>query len=321
MRTFSLKNCNLTIPVLQLGSAEYGASIHEQDAFSLLDRYVAAGGTLVDTALVYGRWMPEGKSLSEQVIGSWLASRGKEKIMVATKGAHPLLDDGHGHAGPPRLAPEEIKNDIEESLKNLGLERIDLYYLHRDDPSRPVSEIIDTLHWLQQQGKIRCFGASNWSQSRLIAANQYAASKGGDGFAVCQNQYSAAVLNPEGRLDKTLIVNEDEDLPFFQERNILLTAFSSQARGYYSKLHEGSTMPNLTRISYDNPVNRARLAAMKKIFAETGWSIAQIALAYLTSQGVAAVIGPRTLQQLEDGLPAGDILLTEDMILTIRQAQ
>ena len=149
MHTFVLKKYDFAVPSIQLGSAEFGASIPEKDAFELLDRYTAAGGTLVDTALVYGRWIPGGKSLSEQVIGRWLSSRGREKIMVATKGAHPVLNAGSGHMGPPRLAPEDILNDVNESLHNLGLERIDLYYLHRDDPSRPVNEIIDALHNLQ----------------------------------------------------------------------------------------------------------------------------------------------------------------------------
>lgn len=318
MRTFSLGNTGLCVPVIQLGSAEYGASISEEEAYRQMDLYAASGGTLIDTALVYGRWIPGGKSLSEQLIGRWLTSRGKSSVMVATKGAHPILDDGTGHAGPMRLAPEDIQSDVEESLKNLGLERIDLYYLHRDDTSRPVCEIMDTLHALQTDGKIRCFGASNWSCERLMEANQYAASKGFDGFTVCQNQYSAAVVNPEGILDKTLVVTQDDELPFFQENKILLTAFSSQARGYYSKLQDG-TMPSLTKLSYDNPANRARYLAMRKISDETGWSIAQIALAYLTSQGVAAVIGARTLQQLEDSLPAGDILLSPDMIKFIAE--
>ena len=138
---------------------------------------------------------------------------------------------------------------------------------------------------------------------------------------MCQNQYSAAVLNPEGRRDQTLVVNEDADLPFFRDSDILLTAFSSQARGYYSKLHEGSPLPKGTSLSYDNSVNRARLAVMEKISAETGRSIAQIALAYLTGQGVAAVIGSRTLQQLEDSLPTGDMVLTEEMVSNIAQAK
>ena len=150
MHTFLLNNSVFEVPAIQLGSAEFGASIGEQESFALLDRYAAAGGTLVDTALVYGRWVPGNQSLSEQVIGHWLASRGKNKIMVATKGAHPVLNDGSGHMGPPRLAPEDITCDLHESLLNLGLERIDLYYLHRDDTTRPVEEIIDTLHALQQ---------------------------------------------------------------------------------------------------------------------------------------------------------------------------
>ena len=323
MLTFSLGNTDFMVPAVQLGSAEYGASIDEKEAFSQLDFYYESGGRLVDTALVYGRWVPGGESLSERVIGRWLASRGKDKLHVATKGAHPVLDDGTGHMGPPRLEPENIISDVNESLQNLGLDRIDLYYLHRDDPARPVEEIMDTLHHLQTSGKIRFLGASNWRLERLLAANNYAASKGYSGFATCQNQYSAAILNPEGRIDKTLVVTEDQDLPQFAAQNILLTAFSSQARGYYAKLHEGgiSALPKATRQSYDNPTNRARYAAMEAISAQTGWPVAQIALTYLTSQGAAAVIGPRTLAQLKDSLPSNDMILPPEMLQSIVTAK
>ncbi len=323
MQYYALAGGALSVPTIILGTADFGAAVPQAEAFAMLDRYVASGGTMLDTAHVYGQWIPGGRSLSEELIGRWLRERGsKESIQIATKGAHPLLDDGSGKMGPPRLAPEQIAQDLDESLEHLGLDTIDLYYLHRDDPSRPVESIMDTLQSLRLQGKLRFLGASNWRSDRLQAANAYARSCGFEGFVVCENQYNAALLNPEAGGDPTIATVSEEDLAFYAGAQVLLAAFTSQARGYFTKLHTlgAEGLSHLSRLMYDSPINRARLRAMEAISSETGYSITQITLGYLFGHGAAAIIGPQRVEQLCDSLSAQDIMLSPDQLERIDQA-
>lgn len=323
MKYYTLAGGALAVPAIILGTADFGAAVPQPEAFALLDHYAASGGTMLDTAHVYGQWAPGGHSLSEELIGRWLKERSYPGAMqIATKGAHPLLDNGHGKMGPPRLAPGQIAQDLDESLRHLGVERVDLYYLHRDDPSRPVEEIMDTLQALRLQGKLRFLGASNWRSDRIKAANEYAAACGFEGFVVYENQYSAAKLNPDAGGDPTIVTVSEEDLPDYARLQVLLAAFTSQARGYFTKLHAmgPSGLSQLARIMYDSPVNRARLAAMETIADETGYSITQITLGYLFGHGAAAIIGPQRMEQLSDSLTAQDVALSPEQVRLIDQA-
>lgn len=317
MRYFTLTQDTPKVSILFLGAADFGATISPEDAFSLMDRYVDQGGNLLDTAHVYGRWVPGAGSLSEETIGRWLKKRGgKKDVYLATKGGHPAW--GKMALGP-RLDRDGILSDLEDSLRHLGVEHIDLYYLHRDDRNRPVEEIMDTLLAAQRSGKIGQLGASNWRRDRLAAANAYAATQSAAGFVACQNFYNAAVVNPDAPKDETLVTITKEDLPFYAQAGITPVAFTAQARGYFTKLHaQGEAgLPPFTKTTYDGPVNRARLAVMEKISNETGLTISQIVLGYLTGKKVAPIIGCRNMEQLNDSLTAADTALTAEQIASI----
>src|SRR5947209_7465630 len=138
---------------------------------SLLDRFVAAGGTAIDTARSYAR------GASEQAIGAWIRARGRhDDVVIVTKGAH------HHSDGLFRFTTEAIDADVTGSLEALGIPTIDLYLLHRDNPAVPVGPIVDCLNRHRSAGRIRAFGGSNWSTQRLDEANGYAASRGLAGF-------------------------------------------------------------------------------------------------------------------------------------------
>src|SRR5690606_27483631 len=183
MHRVSLPHCSLSVSPVCLGTALFGADIDDRASFALLDRFVAGGGNFIDTARIYSDWLPGERHRSERVLGDWLRSRGnRDSVVVATKGAHPDL------ASPtiPRSSTAEIRADLEGSLRSLGLDVIDLYWLHRDDPSRPVEYFIDLLDGFQREGLIRAFGASNWSADRLRAAHAYASRSGRHGFVANQ---------------------------------------------------------------------------------------------------------------------------------------
>lgn len=150
MNKLSIPNTDLTPSQLCLGASNFGATIPQADAFALMDAFVERGGNFLDMAHVYANWIPSlPRSISEKTIGAWMKARGnRRQMIIGTKGAHPDLATMH----ISRLAPADIVQDLNESLQHLQTETIDLYWLHRDDPIRPVGEIIDTLD-AQSQGR------------------------------------------------------------------------------------------------------------------------------------------------------------------------
>ncbi|HET8844709.1 MAG TPA: aldo/keto reductase, partial [Ktedonobacteraceae bacterium] len=164
MQYRDIPHTNLHPSALCLGTGSFGTGIDASSAFRLLDIFLEHGGTFIDTARVYGAWVPNGLGLSEKVIGQWVNERHvREQIVLGTKGAHPVFSARH----IPRLAPQDIIADLDESLRCLQTEYIDLYWLHRDDPQRPVADILETLNEQVRQGKIRYFGCSNWHVERI----------------------------------------------------------------------------------------------------------------------------------------------------------
>lgn len=160
-----------------LGAATLGIANDEADAKALLDRFVEHGGNLIDTARVYSDWVPGELHRSERVLGDWLSERKlRDQVLVATKGGHPYPLGSR----LSRLSPGQLEEDVNGSLKSLRVERIDLYWLHRDDPALPVGPIMDCLHRFQTEGKIRFYAASNWSPRRIRTANAHAQEYGYD---------------------------------------------------------------------------------------------------------------------------------------------
>ena len=155
----------------------------------LMDHYFEAGGNVIDTAESYACWVPGGEHQSEKVIGEWLRERGaRDQIVLSTKGAHPKLES----MDIPRLSKAEIEADLDSSLQRLGVECIDLYWLHRDSPGYPVEEILQSLEGFRKEGKIKHAGFSNWRQSRAEEARLAAERLGFEGFVASQNMWSLA---------------------------------------------------------------------------------------------------------------------------------
>ena len=124
-----------------------------------------------------------GYSISERILGEYLRSRGKNSLIIATKGAHPNPKTMH----TPRISHDELSRDIDESLDSLGLEVLDFYWLHRDNPEMPIGEIIELMEGFVREGKIRYYGGSNYSVDRVSEGMRYAAEKGLRGFSAISN--------------------------------------------------------------------------------------------------------------------------------------
>jgi 1-deoxyxylulose-5-phosphate synthase len=260
--------------VLSTADLEAGAA--------LLDEYVRLGGNVIDTARVYG----DGES--ERALGAWLERRSsvRDSLVVVTKGAHP---DG----GRRRVTPEDIAGDLRDSVERLR-GPIDIYLLHRDDPSVPVGPIVECLNEHRSAGRVRAFGTSNWTTARIDEANAYAAAHGLEGFCLSSQHLSLAVQNEEHWPD-TRSAGDPAIRDWHVRTQTPLLAWSSLARGYFAGRDDG----DVGRV-YDNPVNRERRRRAKQVGRRPGFSAAQVALAWVLHQPypVYAAFGARTPEQL-----------------------
>ena len=193
METVKIGKSGLQVTRVCVGTGRFGSAISEEESFRILDRYRELGGRAIDTAHIYAAWLPDGWGKSEITVGRWLQRTGvRGDMVIGTKGGHPNLETWE----VSRLTPKEIKQDLHESLDRLGLDAIDIYWLHRDDPAVPVPEILDALSEFTSNGLIRNYGASNWAVPRLKEAAEYAAGRGLSGFC----PYSLTPHRPKGSL-------------------------------------------------------------------------------------------------------------------------
>lgn len=315
MQTKNIPNTELSPSILCLGTDNLGGTVDRDTSFLLMDTFMEAGGTYLDTAKIYADWLPGEKSSSEKTVGRWMKSRGcRDKMVLATKGAHPNLDS----MTVQRLSKAEITSDLEASLQNLQTDRIDLYWLHRDDPNRPVSEILETLQDQVKAGKIRYYGCSNWQPERIRAAQQYAAEHGLQGFFGDQPLWSLAKVEHVNIADKTLAVMDDRLWKFHCESGMACMPYSSMANGFFHKLERGQE-ERLTanqRRMYLTVENQSRFDRLQALKEQAGLTATQILLGYLYAQPfpVFPIVGPKTLEQLRDNLSAVETRLSPEQV-------
>jgi len=312
MKYFILKNeqHTLSCSALGLGTAKFGATeaISDQLCYALLDRYVQLGGNVLDTASVYGRGGPGNLPRGEVLLGRWLAERGCRKDMVViTKGGHYALGDPNRTI---RLSREELDADIEQSLECLGTE-IDLYFLHRDDPNRPVEEIIDTLNDYIRQGFTRFIGASNWTMDRILAANDYARRSGQQGFVASEIGYSLRPADQGYYGDPTIPPVTAADYAAYTGSGMTVFSYNSQASGFFSR-HFRTPDADLRCSALDAD----RLRRVRRLCAQTGLTAEQAVLGYLTSQPFAnvALFSVSSLARMDLAMAAADITLTNEQL-------
>ncbi len=292
-----------------LGTAYFGDGISPEDAFSMMDKFRSMGGTHIDTARLYA----DGRA--EEIVGRWLKDRGADEMLVSTKGGYYDFDAGE----KPRLTQEEVRSDLEKSLKALKLDCIDFYWLHRDDESIPASEIIDMMNVFVQEGKIKKFGASNWQAKRIDEANSYAKEKGLQGFEASQIRFNPAFcLGERGGL----VGMDEEEFGFYKKESMPVVAYSSQAKGFFSKMAEQgeSALSEKARKRYLCDENLRRLEVMKRLAKKYDCSIASLICGAFSSFDVPEVfpvIGGRNLSQIEDSLNGGSVMLEKAELIEI----
>lgn len=302
--------------VLCLGAVGLGFDFSQKQSNEILDAFVNLGGNFLDTARVYGDFAGGVCGISERAVGNWLAARrNREKMIVGTKGGHPKLSSMN--AG--RLDRENLSDDIRRSLDDLMVDQVDIYWLHRDDVSRPVGEILETLNGFLQAGYTRFIGVSNWTAVRIREANAYAAAHGMTGF--CANQPQFSLARQEVMTDPTLYQMDREMYEFHVETGMPCVPFSSQAKGFFIKLHDGAKISDGAKRRFDSPGNRAIYARLLALSEETGYSVGALSLAYLTCNrfDIFPIVGVSRLSQLEPLREAGDALISLEQAVALRE--
>lgn len=296
---------------LILGTSNLGVIGGRETAFGLLDAYFEVGGRMIDTANVYSDWVPGESGRSETVIGEWMAARGnRDQLTIVTKGAHPPL--GRMHEG--RCDRASIRHDIEQSLTRLGTDRVELYYLHRDEPTRPVAEIMQTLNELIDEGKIGALGCSNWRLPRIVEARATA----GVTFTANQVLGNALCRIMEPLSDPT---NYVLDAPMFHDavdNGLSLQLYTSQCQGLFEKRARGAAPP----ANYANPACTEAADKIEAIAADAGIAPGNLIVAYLLAlaPNVRPIIGPRDASQLGHSYAAGEIALDAGTVRAIAAA-
>jgi aryl-alcohol dehydrogenase-like predicted oxidoreductase len=293
---------------LCLGTGSFGSTLSKEDAFKQMDLFFNKGGNFFDTARVYADWLPGGHGASESAVGSWIELRkNRNKIVISTKGAHPALKS----MNISRMSPGELRSDLEESLRCLKTDYIDLYFLHRDDNSRSVEEILQSLEVFKKEGKILHYGFSNWTLNRMKEADMTASHLGFEGFICDQIRFSLADLNCEAVSDKTCVSMDRDVFNWHEKTGKVVMAYTSSAKGWFSKKLQGKPVSAGAEAEFDIESNWKLLEKLRIWEKELNLNAQAIVSAYVMSQSFPAVpiSSFSSTDQLKELLLAGDFTL------------
>ncbi len=282
------------------------------DCDELFDAAYAAGITTFDTARCYMR--------SESILGKWLEKRNLyDKVVIQTKGA---LD---GFFGNKRVNEKCIRRDLQSSAAALRTNFIDIYLLHRDDEKKDVGEIVEVMNTLVAEGKIGAFGGSNWTHTRLEEANEYAYKHNLQPFSLSQPHFglAEAVKMPWAGCLSVTGKNNGESRAWYARTGFALTAYSPLGRGVFSGKFKSDdirlakkVLDGAAKTGFLYPENIERLRRTEKIAAETGYTVAQLALAWtlLQDMNVFVIVGSSRAASVKQNLTALDISLTDGQL-------
>ena len=309
MQKRQIGDSGIYVAPLALGGNVFGWTADEQTSFAVLDAFVDAGGTMIDTADVYSAWVAGHKGgESETVIGRWLKRdpSKRDRIVIATKVGFT--------AG---LAPETIAPSCDASLRRLGIDTIDLFYHHKDDPKVPLADSLGAMDGLVKAGKVRAIGLSQYSAERLGEAMRTADANGLVRPCALQTWYNLVEREKlEGPLRDVALANGLGVIPFYGLANGFLTG-KYRSRADLGKSTRGSRVE-----AYLEGRGKRVLEALDAVHSETGAPLAAIALAWTNAQpGITATLASATsVEQLNQLTPAMDLELSAEQMALLDRA-
>jgi aryl-alcohol dehydrogenase-like predicted oxidoreductase len=313
MRMRTLGGTGIKVSPYCLGAMMFGAwgNPDHEDSIRIIHAALDSGINFVDTADVYSA------GESEEIVGKALKGH-RDDVVLATKAHGPMGEDVNMRGTSRRWIVREVEN----SLRRLQTDYIDLYQMHRPDPDTDIDETLSALSDLVHSGKVRTIGSSTFPAEQIVEAQWVAQSRGRERFRCEQPPYSILVRGIEGHV-----------LPACQKYGMGVIAWSPLAGGWLTGRIRRDTGPNMTtnraqripqRFDTALPGNQAKLAAVEeliKIAADAGCSLTHMALAFVTGHPAvtAAIIGPRTMDQLTDLLAGASVALDDDILDRIDQ--
>jgi len=306
-----LGRTGVQVSPLTLGAMMFGpwGNDDEADSIRIIRRALDAGINVVDTADVYSA------GVSEEIVGKAIAGR-RDDVFLATKFFMPMDDDPNHRGGSRRW----IIREVESSLRRLGTDHIDLYQVHRPSPDTDVAETLGALTDLVRQGKVRYIGSSSYAASQIVEAQWVSRERNLERFVTEQPPYSLLVRGIE-----------EDVLPTARRHGMGTLTYSPLSGGWLSgrwrkdsaSSPTSSARPN-ARFDMSSPANQRKLDVVEDLALlaeEAGLSLLEMAIAFVIRHpGVtSAIVGPRTMEQLESYLPAADLTLSSDVLDRIDQ--
>ena len=308
MLSRKIERTDLRVSALCFGGNVFGWTCDEPTSFAVLDTFAEAGGNFIDTADVYSAWVPgHVGGESETILGRWMQTRkNRERIVVATK-------VGARMAGDPQkegLSPRYITQEVEESLRRLQTDYIDLYQAHWDDLKTPLEETLSAFNDLVKQGKVRSIGASNYKAPRLA-----------ESLRISDEHHYARYVTLQPNYNLVHREEYERDLePLCQREGVGVITYSSLASGFLTgKYRPGQKLPETNRAGgvqnkYMNERGFATLAQVEQVAKAHHASIAQVALAWIIARPsiIAPIASATSIEQARELLGALDLKLTAE---------
>ncbi len=334
MQKVMLGNTGEQVSAMSLGAMLMGTTIDPQASAAMLDSYLEEGGNFIDTANCYAWWAPGGQGgESETLLGRWMKERGnRQQIFLASKVGAKLRDvsavkDAQGNIAWEKvpqtyeyLAPATIRAGVEDSLRRLQTDYIDLYYAHIDDPRMPIEDVQEALNRLVQEGKVRYTGCSNFHTWRLERSRAASLAKGWAPYTAIQQEFS--YFRPRRGADFGIGVHTDEELRHYLRANpqVTLVAYSPLLKGIYDDAAKREAYYNWP--IYNHPDTHARLEVLTSLARELGVSNSQLVLAWILHQRptIIPIMAASRMEQYRHNMQALKIQLTAEQVETLNQA-
>ncbi len=315
MEKIKLASSELYVSKMSLGTMYFGWKTPDEDGLRSMDEYKAAGGNFIDTANVYSRRLAPDKDFygkdfkeyregtSEKLIGKWLKGQKREDFVIASKVGfrYPGIELG--------TSPSQIREECEKSLKRLGTDYIDLYYLHMDDENTTLFDSLYTLTELKKEGKIRHIGLSNFKTERIIEADEIAEKEGLEKIVAVQQRYT--YLKPRDDADFGRQASADDALfEYAKKTGLSLLAYSPLLSGYY--VDRTKKIPE----QYLTEDTDARIEKLHRVANKLGISPTQLVYAWLLnlSPTVLPIVATSRSEQFREALSAFELKLPENIM-------
>ena len=303
MQTTPLGRSGVDVSIYCLGAMYFGSRNDRATSYRMLDRYVDAGGSFIDTANIYAWWVEGFRGgESETLLGEWMRERrNRDRLFIASKVGFQYDDVMRG------LSAAQIEAECEKSLRRMGVDVIDLYYAHVDDRNTPMHETMEAFDRLVRAGKVRFIGASNFMAYRLERVHTLSKQNGWPDYVCLQQRHTYLRPKPGASFDPQLSLT-DEIIDYCRANQVTILAYSSLLSGAYTR--PDRPLPD----QYRGPDADVRLAALREIAAAHNATPNQVILAWLTQQEppIIPVMAASTNEQMSENLAALDLRLSAE---------